>query len=163
MPIIDLKNATITLSDRADHFIFIYIGQGNLQYTSKRNLEFVKSRGFLNTVREGDDEPVEVSLQFVWETLVGGSDDGDPPTFDAVLRHYGHASSWLSTNPDSEAPYCIDIEVQYIPICNGVAGTQQTLILQQFNYEELSHSLSDATVDCKGKCNIVGATYFEPA
>lgn len=156
MALIDLKYATIRLQSSTNH-IDITIGEGNLEYSEKVSREYVKSRGELYTVRDGEEEPVEVSFQFVWLEIVP-SHDGDPPTIDDVLKNINAASGWASTNPDPEAPFAIDINVTYQNTsCPG--SVARTLFLQQFYYEELAHSLKDATVDCRGKCNITEVSY----
>lgn len=158
MALIDLKNATIRLQSGDDH-IDVKIGEGNLDFTEKRNIEVVKSRGELYTMREGDEEAMEVSFQFVWESLESATGE-DPPTIEDVLKHQGNAVNWNSTNPDPDAPFCIDIEVDYVKptACGGDPDEPETLLLKQFNYEQLAHSLKDATVDCSGKCNETVAT-----
>lgn len=153
MAIIDLKNAVIVLSDGTTptaNDLEIEVGEGSLEYSEKRNIEFVKRRGELETTREGDEEPMDVSFQFVWEQLTT-SGTSDPPTLEDALKQRGGASDWLSVNTDSEAPYSLNIVVTYYPTCGE--GDPQTIALRQFHHEELSHSFQDGTIDCKGKCN----------
>ena len=109
----------------------------------------MKSRGILDTVREGDEEPIDVNFQFVWEFIT--ADSGDPPSIEDALKRIGQAAAWVSSNADSLAPYSVDIEIVYIPVCHSVK--EEIIILEWFNYTELAHSLKDATIDCKGTCN----------
>lgn len=146
MALIDLKLCTIKLKDGGSNYIEIGVDAGSLEYVEKRNVEFVKRRGLLDTVREGDEEPIDVSFQFAWSDLTAHG--GDPPTIEDVLKN---KEGWASTSPDPNAPYCIDIEI------TKNCGSQEVILLEEFHYAELSHSTADATVDCRGQCNRVFA------
>lgn len=153
---IDLRNAAIRITDGSvsPHYIDVKVGEGSLQYTEKRNLDSVKSRGVLDTVRENEDEPVEVSLAFIWEFIT--ADTGEPITVEDALKKRNGASSWTSALNDPLAPYSVNILIVYTPPCSGVK--HESILLAQFNYEELAHSLKDGTVALKGKCNVREAT-----
>jgi hypothetical protein len=154
--LIDLKYATIEILDGSTppHALVVNLGTGNLEYTEARSIEFVKRRGELETVREGEEQPVDLSFQFAWESLAA-TQPGDPPTVEDALKRRGPAAGWKSTSPDPLAPYCVDVVVTYRPPC-GVGS--QTIGFAEFHYEELAHSMADATVDVKGKCNTVQAS-----
>ena len=147
---IDLRNATLFIVS-GSNFIEVKIGDGNLTYAETRDIKFVKSRGNLDTVREGEQMPMDVSFTFVWEFITG---DGDTTIEDALKRE-GGAVGWLSTNQDPDAPYCVDLQILYTPPCTS--AKREAITFSQFNYEKLSHSLKDGTVDCSGKCNAVKA------
>ena len=68
---IDLKNATITFEDGTGtpNTLDITIGEGNLVWTEARNIEYVLDRGLLDEVREGDQIPVELTIDILWEFL----------------------------------------------------------------------------------------------
>jgi len=148
---IDLKHAVLSIQDALSHFVELHIGEGVLQYTEKRNVEFVKSRGELSFTREGDQEPVDVAFDFVWDFLI--SADGEPITIKEALTKTGAASTWTSSTQDSGQPYSINIVVVYTPQCEGVA--KETLVIQDFYYSELAHNPKDATISVKGQANIV--------
>jgi hypothetical protein len=135
----------------AAHTLVVDVGTGTLDYTEKRNIEVVKRRGLIQTAREGDEVEMDVSFQFVWELLTAHDDD-DPPTIEDVLKHRGQAAFWVSTNPDPDAPFCIDLVIVYKPPCPAQAEQAETIALQRFQYEELAHQIKDGAVDCKGKC-----------
>lgn len=149
MALIDLKFAQITLSDGSTNSLVVNIGTGNLEYTEKRNVDLVKRRGELDTAREGDEEAIDVSFQFIWDTLTASNDE-DPPTVEDVLKHRGNAADWVSVAADPDAPFAVDIAIVYTPPCSQAAFT---IFLNEFYYAELAHSLEDATIDCKGVCN----------
>jgi hypothetical protein len=154
--LIDLKFATFQITDGSDppHALTVNLGTGNLEYTESRAVEFVKRRGELDTVREGEEQPVELSFQFAWESLTA-TQAGEPPTVEDALKRRGPSAGWASTAADPLAPYCVDVVVTYRPPCGG---GDQTIAFAEFHYEELAHSMADATVDVKGKCNTVQAS-----
>lgn len=128
----------------------IKIGEGNLTYSEPSPREYLKNRGRLDTVRNADEEPMDVNFDFVWEflTAVTGS---AIPTIEDVLKRRGEASTWVSTSDDACEPYCVNIEVAYDPGCGG--ENTELIVLQEFRQESLEHNLSDAQISCTGKCN----------
>ena len=143
--------ATITFeSQRLD----ITIGEGNLTYTEAKEYEYLKDRGVLDTVREGEDQPVDVSLEFAYEFVTTGTDEAITPV-DAV-KQIGGASEWVSASSDLCEPYCVDIEVDRVLSCGSTED--ETTILSDFRYEALEYSLQDATISVSGKCNVTDAT-----
>lgn len=154
MAVIDLKNATVTLQDGTGTPLTVAckLGDGTLQYTEKRNLEYKRDRGALDTVRLGDEEPVDVKFDFNWVFLKG---DGDTTIEDAIKRR-GGAAAWVSTDADPCAPYAIDIVIEYIPPCSGVK--KEIITLSDFRWEQLDHDPKAGTISCSGKCNITEAT-----
>lgn len=155
MAVIDLKNATITMQDATPSTplsVTLKLGEGTLQYTEKRNLEYKKDRGILDTVREGDQEPVDVKFDFNWVFLKG---DADTTIEDAIKRR-GGAAAWVSTDPDACAPYAVDIVIVYTPPCAAIK--KETITLSDFRWEQLDHDPKAGTISCTGKCNITQAT-----
>jgi len=128
----------------------IKVGEGNLNYTENDPREYLKNRGLLDTVRNADEEPMDVSFDFTWEFLsaVGGSAN---PTIKEALKQRGEASTWVSTSDDLCEPYCVDIEVHYDPACGG--ANTELIELKEFRHETLEHNLRDAQISCTGKCN----------
>lgn len=152
--LIDLRNATVNIKDGGSNTLEVKIGQGNLTYTEKRDIDDVKSRGKLDTNREGEDQPMEVAFSFVWEFLKSAS--GEPVTVEDALKKINGASTWTSASSDPLAPYCVHLEIVHTPPCLGT--DIETILLPMFNYLQLAQSLADATVACNGKCNAREAT-----
>lgn len=133
----------------------IKVGEGNLTYSENQPREYLRNRGKLDTVRNADEEPVDVSFDFVWTFLTAVTSSG-VPTIEDVLKQRGEASTWVSTSSDLCEPYCVDVEVHYDPACGG--ANTESIVLEEFRYETLDHNLSDAQVSCTGKCNKTEAT-----
>jgi len=139
--------AAITFGGR---FVEAKLGDGNLTYNEQRELEYRLDRGELDTVREGDDQPMEVSLDFVWEFLRASV--GETPTLEDALKQRGEASDWVSSDTaDPCAPYAVDIEIEHDPGCG--AEQREFILLPDFRWESLDHNASDAQISMSGRCN----------
>jgi hypothetical protein len=134
--------------------IEIKVGEGNLTFTESKEYEYLLDRGILDAVKEGDEQPLEVELEFVYEHITTGTSEAITPV--DALKNKGNASEWVSTSDDLCEPYCVDIEVQHDVPC----GTSQdeTTILPEFRYDDLEFNLQDATISVSGKCNATEAT-----
>jgi hypothetical protein len=155
---IDLKRATIIIRDGATppNELEVKIGEGNLTFTEARNMEYTLDRGNLDEVREGDQIPVDVSLDFIWEYLKGASGSGVPTVEDA-LKQRGEAAAWVSSDPDLCRPFAVDLEIQYAPL-PVPCGDMEVILLSDFRYETLEHDLRGGAVAVSGKCNVTEAT-----
>lgn len=162
---IDLKYATLKLVDGTTptaNELEITIGEGNLTYTEAKNIEYTLDRGTLDEVREGDQVPVDVSIDFVWEYLRGSSASGAVPTVEEALKNIGNAADWVSTDSDACRPYAVDIVVTYAPVPT-TCGDKEVITLPDFRYESLDHDLRAGTVSVSGKCNVTQATVVRSA
>lgn len=135
--------------------ISIKIGEGNLTYSEHRNVEFTRDRGLLDTVREADDEPMDLSIDATWEWITDVS-GGAVPTLDDVLKKIGEASGWASTADDPCQPYCIDIELWNAPGCGSIED--ELIMFEEYYYETSDHDLRDGTLNTSGRCNRKQAT-----
>lgn len=68
---IDLKNATIKFKDGGSNELAIKIGEGNLTWTEKRPLKYLKNFGALYQVLKADEEAMDVKFELTWEWLKG--------------------------------------------------------------------------------------------
>lgn len=162
---IDLKNATITLKDGASASLEIKVGEGNLSYSEKRNMEYTLDRGVLDEVREGDQVPVDVSFGLMWEYITGGAATGAVGTVEDFLKKRGAYAANTSSDSDTCRPYAVDIEIKYEPVCSGGTVTlpDETITLADFRYESLDHDLKAGTISATGKCNITQASAVRAA
>ena len=133
----------------------VKIGEGSMNYNEVKPRDYILNRGLLDSVRDGDETPVDVSFDFVWEFLTAVTDAGIP-TIEDALKQRGEASEWVTTSDDPCEPYCVDLEVHYDPACGG--DNTEKIVLQYFRYESLDHNLGDSQISCSGKCNVTEAT-----
>ena len=154
MSVIDLKNATIKVQDLNGLELEITVGEGNLNYTERRNIDYILDKGNLDDVREGDQVPVEVSLALTWEFYKGkgSSTDGTPTPIDCFKQN-GNAAHWVSTDSDSCRPYAVDVVVDYDPAC-GTDGLREIITFTDFRYEEIAGDMRAGTFSINGKCNV---------
>lgn len=140
------------------NILTLHIGEGNLEWTEKRNIIYVKDRGLLAYTRLGDEDPTDVSFEFIWDFLYSNTTGGEPPTMKEALTAKGACAGWLSSATDKCQPYAVNIRIYYTPPCAGV--DIEDILIQDFRYEELQHSTKDAKVSVKGKANVqqVGST-----
>lgn len=143
-------NAVLTFVPRT---LTIKVGEGNLTFNEKNNMEYKRDRGLLSTVRKGDQEPLEVSFEFWWEFLKAST--GLTPTIEDVLKNRGEAASWLTTSDDTCEPFCIDIVILYTPPCSTL--DKEKIELKMFRWETLNHDLKQGMLSCSGKCNVTEA------
>ncbi len=145
-------NDTITIQP---HSLDVKIGEGTLTYDEKRKMEYILDRGRLSTVRLGDEEPMDVKLDFLWEflTAIGGS---GIPTIEDAFKKRGEAATWITSSTDPCEPYSLDIVILYEPDCTGI--DPEEIILNDFRWESLAHDFKQGSVAVTGKCNNLVAT-----
>jgi len=145
------NGATITFQAQR---VAVTIGEGNLSYTEAQNMDYTLDRGNLDTVRQGDDIPVDVTMEFSYEFVTASS--GEIITPSDALKGVGEANEWISSSSDLCEPYAVDIEVARELSCGSVES--ETTLLSDYRWESLEFSLRDATISSSGKCNITTAT-----
>lgn len=134
--------------------IEIKIGEGNLTYTENREYEYLLDRGDLDTVREGNEVPMDVSLEFVYEFVRTGTNEAITPV--DALKGVGGAAEWVSASSDLCEPYCVDVIIEHDPPC-GTAQEEVTTF-PEFRHDSLEFDLSAATIAVQGRCNATEPT-----
>lgn len=145
------NNAEVTV---APHTLQVRLGDGNFSYTEKKAREYKKNRGKLDSVRNGDEDPLEVKLDFGWIFIK--SSTGEDLTVEDVLKQQGQAASWITAGQDPCEPYCVTLRIEYTPPCTS--AKKEIIDLAEFRYEELQHDTKTAMIACTGKCNLTQAT-----
>ena len=129
--------------------IDVRLGSGTLTWSEKRNMVYTMDRGNLYGVREGDEVPMDVKLEFMWESIKG---TGSVPSIEDALKKTGAAAAWVSTDTDACNPYAVNLVIDYVPPCAGQV-TRELITLEDFRWESLDHDLKAGTVSFSGKCN----------
>jgi hypothetical protein len=129
----------------------IKVGDGDLKYTENPTYQYFNDRGILDTVRLGDDTPMDVDLNFVFEHITTGTNETIAP-MDA-LKRMGSASEWVSSATDKCEPYAVDLIVEQDPPC----GTNQKDIFTfpDFRADKREASFKDANIVITGRCMAV--------
>ena len=154
---IDLKEVTLLMKDGTTptaNQVEIKVGEGTLTYTEARNMEYSLDRGLLDTVREGDQIPVAVSFDMIWESLK--SFTSATPTPEEALKREGAAAAWVSSSSDVCEPYAIDIELTHDPVCD-IQDLEQ-ITISDFRWESIDHDVQDGTMSVSGNANVTRVT-----
>jgi hypothetical protein len=151
---IDLKHAILEVLDGGGtpNTLQIKLGEGTFTWDQKRSIEYVKDRGLLDTTREGDEEPVDIRLDALYEFLKSSS--GSVTPYEAITGTMG-ASTWTSTGGACE-PYAVDLRLTYTPPCGG--ETDEVVLISDFRYESITADAKAGTLAFTGKANIVAPT-----
>jgi hypothetical protein len=138
-------------------FLKIKVGEGTLTWDETKNREYKMDRGRISEVRNGDEAPMDINLQLMYEELTASDPMTDPPTPEDVLKHRGAASTWLtSDNADADSkcrPYSINIEILHTPPCTD--KKMELVTLPYYRYEKLTHDPKAGTIATTGKCRAV--------
>jgi hypothetical protein len=135
----------------ASNQLDIKIGDGNITYTEASEYEYDLDRDILDTVREGAQVPIDVSIDFVYEFITTGTSE-EISVMDA-LKKKGGAAEWRSSSADPCEPYAIDIEIVYTPLCT--TSEIETTVFPEFRSESREVDFSEATISVSGRCNVV--------
>jgi len=138
----NLREAVLTVGG-----VIVKIGEGNITFSEKRNIEYIRDRGEIDTVRLGDDEPVDVSFDFMWEWIEKNSSDQD-------LRSVITGEGGETSSGDSCEPYACDITLVFT-----ACSITETITLADFRWEEISYDGRAGTISCSGKCNIAAPAF----
>jgi len=158
--VIDLKDAVLTIQDGTTPTalsITVKIGEGNLTYTESRNVEYILDRGLLDEVRLGDEIPLDVNFDFVWEYISGNTTTTtNVPTVEDALKAQNNAAAWTSTDSDICRPFAVDLILTHTPAC--ATADSETITFPDFRWDSLDHDLRAGTVACVGRSNATEAT-----
>lgn len=163
MAVVDIKNATLKLIDgtpTTPQEISMKVGVGTMSFTRGRNVEYMLSGGTLDEVRDGDEVPLSVSIDLMWEYLKTGA--GDITPYDAIT---GDNVLWLSSDTDPCRGHATDISVSIDPSArvSGCTGDVEVFVFPSFRYESIDGDLRAGSLTVAGKCNVVGPTITRTA
>lgn len=126
----------------------IKIGDGDLKYTENPTYQYFNDRGILDTVRLGEDTPMDVDLNFVFEHITTGTGETIAP-MDA-LKQTGSASEWVSSATDKCEPFSVDLIVEQDPPCG--TNEKDIFTFPDFRADKREASFKDANIAITGRC-----------
>jgi len=152
-PALDGVIADTAVITFAPQLLYIQVGDGNLTFTETVERIYDRDRGILDTVRNGDEQPLELNLEFTYVYVTQQTNKVVTPV--DALKQLGDAAEWVSSDSDQCAPYAIDVELRHCVPC----GTDQDekLVFGDFRYETLEYDLQEATIAVSGRCNVTDA------
>jgi len=129
----------------------VKIGDGNLTYTENIEYEYELDRGLLDTVKKGDDQPMDVTIDFVYEFVSTGTGEAITPV--DALKGIRGAAEFTSSSADPCEPYSIDLEVEHSPSACAGAVEKEITVFPDFRHDSLEFDLDEATISTTGRCN----------
>ena len=126
----------------------IKVGDGNITYTEHNEYKYELDRGDLDTVREGNQVPMDVKLEAVFEHITQGTSEPVSPV--DALKGIGGAAEWVSASADLCEPYCVHMIVRHTPPC-GTAQREQ-VAFPEFRSESREVNYKEASISVSGKC-----------
>jgi len=135
------------------HLLYIQLGDGNLTFTETVERIYDRDRGLLDTVRNGDEQPLELNLEFTYVFITQQS--GKVVTPVDALKRLGDAAEWVSSDSDQCAPYAVNIELRHCLPCG--TDEDEKVVFTDFRYETLEYDLQEASIAVSGRCNVTDA------
>lgn len=128
----------------------VQIGEGNLTWTESVEYEYLTERGDLDTVKEANEQPVEMSMDFVYEYIK--TESGEDITPVDALKQKGEADEWVTSATDQCEPYSVDILAKHCVPCGS--DQDEDVLFTDFRYESLDFDTGEATIAVSGRCNV---------
>lgn len=130
------------------------VGSGNVEWTESAEPVFDLDRGLLADVRAGDEQPMQVTLSFVFDWLRASS--GGAITIYEALHQIGGASGWHSASTDPCQPYCVEIFIEDVPPCGSEEA--EVIVFPQFYKTSINPTFDGGLVNLSGSCNATRPT-----
>lgn len=159
--IIDLKNCSLAIEDGDSpaNTVDIKLAEGMLNWSIKRNIDYITDRGILSQTKAGDEEPMEVKFDFIYEFIMTKS--GEDTSIEDALKQANAASAWVSSDADACRPYAVNLILTHTPVCTD--NDIETITFPNFRYESLDHDPKAGKISCSGKCNATKPTVARTA
>ena len=126
----------------------INVGEGEAKWTESDEYKYDKNRGKLDTVRKGDDVPMELTIDCVFDQIKSGTSELITPI--EAVKGKDAAAQWVSSSSSACEPYAVNVVIEDTRSCSS--GTA-TYLFQDFRCEKRDYSIKNATIAMSGKCN----------
>ena len=180
---IDLKNCVIVIHDAnaanyadtaqsagyVNHTCTLVIGEGNLTYSTKRNIEYIPDRGLITSgtpeVKEGDEVPMEVRLDCRYDYFTSNTITSPSPA-DIITNKYLGTSGSAYTSSDSTTdgacrPYAVDIVLTNT--APSGCGDNEVYTFPDFRWEQIDFDIRGGTLSVSGRCLAIAPTVVRSA
>ena len=151
---IQLRDCILSFIDGGGHSLNVKLGDGEAKWEIGRNIKYDLDRGLIDTVRQGDDIPLVLTIAATWVHIKTGS--GEPITPTDALCQDGGAAAWVSSSDNECEPYAVDVQIAYDPKCGS--AKKETFLFPDFRYEKIGFDIQTASIAISGKCNCVTPT-----
>lgn len=126
----------------------VKVGDGNVSWDETTNFEYEMDRGQIDSVVEGDDEPLAITLDMVYEFVTAVTGSG-VPTPEDVIKQRGEAANWITTGADSCELYAVDMEIDHKPPCNL---EHEITTFLELRWDSVGHDLGQASLSLRARC-----------
>lgn len=133
----------------------VKVGDGNITYTLNKNIEYELDRGLLDTVREGDEAPMDITLDFSYENVRTGTGEAVSPV-DIFLQE-GAAAEWRSSSDDECEPYAIDVLIKHTAPCG--TSLNELTIFEDVRCDSIDFDIDGASISVTARSNRTRPTY----
>lgn len=160
MAAIDLKNTIITIYDgtpSTPNSMQIRIGIGNITYTTKRQFIYTLNRGKLDTVRKGDEIPMEVKFEATYESYQLGSADAPLVSIRDFLTQQGNASSFITAGADPCEPYAVILTIVQAQ-CVAITDPTETITIPELRIDKKTFDIKAGQISFSGKAKVEAPT-----
>lgn len=123
-------------------------GSGTIEWTETDDPIFDTDRDVLDSVREGVEQPMQVTLSTVFDWI--RSSTGDAVTPYEVLHQRYQASTWQSAAETPCEPYCVTLIIEDLPPCGSEEA--EVITFPYFYKTSVNPKFSDGLVAITGKC-----------
>ena len=154
----DLKRATLTLRDGTGtpEELAIKFDEGNLTFDVTKNREYVKDRGVLDSVRDGDQEPMSVAFQGRFNAIKAST--GNDITVMEFLNNTNAETTLVSVGQVCD-PFAVDIVLTFdhsdcVPGVGNVVQDEE-IVFEEFRFEGIGGDFKAGQISVTGKCNRV--------
>lgn len=142
---VSLNNAEVYIGGL--NGIKVDIGDGNLTYTENRPMMYSSAGLALDDVKEDDDKPVDVTLNFQWKRATA-----TPKQLQDKIK--GAVGLTSSDTESPCAPYAVDIVIKIRSNCTEPAVYRQ-ITLPNYRYESFESDVKTGMINTSGKCKVV--------
>lgn len=134
----------------------VKVGDGNITYTINKNYEYDLDRGLLDAVREGDQAPMDITMDFSYENVRTGT--GEKVTPVDIFTQEGAAAEWVSSSDDPCEPYAINVILKHQPPCGTTLG--EATIFPDVRCDSIDFDIDDASISVTARSKAVKPTYL---
>jgi hypothetical protein len=129
--------------------LVIKVGDGDLKYTENHSYKYDLDRGILDTVRIGDDIPLDLTASFTYEHITTGTGETVSPV--DFIKQRGPAAEFVSSDPDACQPFAVDFEITFIPPCAD--SEPEVTNFPDFRAEKVEPDFKNSIITLSGKCH----------
>lgn len=136
--------------------------EGDLSFSETQTAKVIMRRGAVDSLREGDEEPINLSFTIKFEQWEAADGDDTGISVRDALKQTGNAATWVSTGDCG--PYVVDIVFKIKDACNP--GAFEVLTFEKFIAEGINFTEAQEynTLAISGRCvSFPPVRTYEPA